>query len=364
MRKLLLILLMSALTAPVAMSAPLVVSQDNDAGTISVFRADGDEAILTQNARQDYRPYIHPIVAPDGKGILTEYQPRHHPHQTGLYWGFKNVNERDYFHNPEGTHWQRVSATVLNAKSSEAYPDVEWRTVYNLLDEAGNAVLRDTQTWKMREEGDEYVLELTWNGEALTDITIGQEHYSPLFLRMPWKRDINGEANNSMRDSDSRAEGKRAVWLDVGIQVDGRDDAAHIAIFDHPENRSFPQPWRVDKQLGVGPASSRLGAWDIPKGETAVYKHQLRVYTGRMSDVGLTADWSAYAQDQSGILSSQWRLAQQEGFEAEFLTCPECCRSAAVRSLSKANVSMVCRPAKSWRTASPTFPKAAASFRT
>ncbi|MEL7187023.1 MAG: DUF6807 family protein, partial [Pseudomonadota bacterium] len=275
MRKVYFILLVAVLMSPVANGAPLVVTQDREAGTISVFRSGESEPILTQNAREDFRPYVHPIVAPDGNGILTEHQPGHHPHQTGLYWGFKNVNERDYFHNPEGTHWRRVSATVLNPKTSDAYPDVEWRTVYDLLDEAGNAVMRDTQTWKMREEDDEYVLELTWNGEALTDITIGQEDYSPLFLRMPWTRDVNGEANNSMRDSNSGAEGKRAVWLDVGMQVEGRDaddGRAHIAIFDHPENRSFPQPWRVDYQLGVGPASSRLGAWDIPQGETAVYK--------------------------------------------------------------------------------------------
>ena len=155
MRNILLIPATLLLLANVAISAELVVQQDKDAGTISVLRAGDSEPILTQNARQDYRPYMHPIVSPDGKGVLTEYQPGHHPHQTGLYWGFKNVNERDYFHKPEGTHWQRVSATVLNAKTTEAYPDVEWRVVYNLLDESGDAVMRESQTWKMREEAGE-----------------------------------------------------------------------------------------------------------------------------------------------------------------------------------------------------------------
>ena len=40
----------------------------------------------------NHRPYIHPIVSPDGKGILTEYSPGHHKHQTGLYWGFTRIN--------------------------------------------------------------------------------------------------------------------------------------------------------------------------------------------------------------------------------------------------------------------------------
>src|SRR5690606_14292709 len=79
---------------------------DADEETISVFREDGTEALLTQHARADFRPYIHPIVAPDGKGVLTEYSPGHHKHQTGLYWGFTRVNGRDYFHNPSEGYWR------------------------------------------------------------------------------------------------------------------------------------------------------------------------------------------------------------------------------------------------------------------
>ncbi len=89
--------------------------------------------ILTQNARPDARPYLHPIAAPDGKGVLTEFSPEHHKHQTGLYWGFTRVNGRDYFHNPQGEYWRRVSATVTAASGDE----VRWQTVYDLLDEAG-----------------------------------------------------------------------------------------------------------------------------------------------------------------------------------------------------------------------------------
>lgn len=91
----------------------LRIEHDENAGTISVFRAGEQEAILTQNAREDLRPYVYPIVAPDGKGVLTENSPGHHTHQTGLYWGFTRVNDRDFFHNPGGDYWQRVSAGII-----------------------------------------------------------------------------------------------------------------------------------------------------------------------------------------------------------------------------------------------------------
>jgi hypothetical protein len=31
---------------------------------------------VTQVARPDFRPYLHPLRAPDGRGVLTEGCPR------------------------------------------------------------------------------------------------------------------------------------------------------------------------------------------------------------------------------------------------------------------------------------------------
>jgi Family of unknown function (DUF6807) len=125
----------------------LAIEQDERAGTISIFRAGSRTPIVTQNAGPDFRPYLHPIAAPDGGGVLTEDSPGHHKHQTGLYWGFTRVNGRDYFHNPGGDYWRRVSASVLPPDGD----DVRWQTVYELLDESGAGILTETQQWSMRE---------------------------------------------------------------------------------------------------------------------------------------------------------------------------------------------------------------------
>jgi putative membrane-bound dehydrogenase-like protein len=304
-----------------AQATELSIRQNGD--TLSVYRAGQEEPILTQNARSEHRPFIHPIIAPDGQGVLTENGHPGDPHQTGLYWGFTRVNGRDFFHNYKGSHWHRISASILKPNSSPTDLNVRWQTVYDLLDETGEPVMRETQVWTMRELDGEYILELEWSGTANTDITIGEWNYGGLFLRMPWRQGMNAEAVNSVRQSNDRAEGKRAVWLDMGIQVKGRDDRAHIAIFDHPDNDGHPLPWRVDTHLGVGPARARLGDWTIDAGETATFKHQLNVYTGDLSDVGLTEKWGEYVGNQKGIPSAQWGLAQSEGFEAEFLTADE-----------------------------------------
>ncbi|HET7178172.1 MAG TPA: DUF6807 family protein, partial [Chryseosolibacter sp.] len=135
---------------------------NREGDVINVFRNGDDDPVLTQHAQRDFRPYIHPIVAPDGNGVLTENSPDHHKHQTGLYWGFTRVNGRDYFHNPTGDYWKKVSADVMQDSGAV----VKWKTVYDLLDENGQPVMRETQNWSMRQSDGKYVLDLEWRGQA------------------------------------------------------------------------------------------------------------------------------------------------------------------------------------------------------
>jgi len=258
----------------------LRLERNEVSGTIKVFDGSRKEALVTQHARPDFRPYLHPILAPDGKGILTEYQPGHHKHQTGLYWGITRLNGRDYFHHPEGGYWKRNSFRTIKDKG----PTVSWETVYHLLDEKGQSVLAETQQWEMKASDKQYILDLTWNGLAIKEITIGKYNYGGLFLRMPWRKGIEGAAVNAEGHRNQQAEGKRSSWVDVGLKVDGREDFAHIAILDHPKNTDYPQPWRVDHQLGVGPVRARFGDWKIEKGKTETIRHRILVYTGPLNE--------------------------------------------------------------------------------
>jgi putative membrane-bound dehydrogenase-like protein len=303
----------------------LTIRHDAQAGTISVFRAGGTEPILTQHARPDTRPYLHPIAAPDGRGVVTEYSPAHHKHQTGLFWGFTRLNGRDYFHNPQGDYWRRVSASIIDDKGDAAgekeAEEVRWQTVYDLLDAAGSPIMTETQRWSMRERNGAFVLDLEWRGEAKTDLTVDKYDYGGLFLRMPWREGIAGEVVNAARQRNERAEGQRAMWIDVGMQVEGRADPVHVAIFDHPANTGHPQAWRVDAQMGVGSASTRTAGWTLAKGRTEIIRHQLLAYTGALNDVEMTSAWAEFSGSNSSYATSAlWTIAQREGRDAKFLT--------------------------------------------
>ena len=286
---------------------------------LAVHSASGGEPLLVQNALPDFRPYLHPVAAPDGRGFVTEFSPDHHRHQTGLYWGFTRLNGRDYFHHPEGDYWRRAAVEVI----APAGNVVRWRLVYDLLGERGETVLTETQDWSMRLDSSGYVLDLEWRGDAHVDVTVGEYDYGGLFLRMPWQPGIEGFAVNAARQRNRFAEGKRAMWLDLGIRVPGRDDLAHVAIFDHPDNEGFPHPWRVDGQLGVGPVRARLGDWTIDEGQSETIRHRMLVYTGAHRE--LRGAWEAYAglEGQTYSTAALWGLAQEEARDAEFLSPDE-----------------------------------------
>jgi putative membrane-bound dehydrogenase-like protein len=319
---------------------------NQEEGTISVFKGNESEPILVQNALPNFRPFLHPIAAPDGNGLVTQYSPAHHKHQTGLYWGFTRVNGeaiaqdsvkswfykkdktaeqkaalgRDFFHNPGEGFWNRISFTVIDSIGET----VKWQTVYHMLDEKGNPIMEETQTWSMQQNENEFNIDLEWQGKAIEEVTIGEYEYGGLFLRMPWKEGIKGEVVNFARQKNERAEGQRALWVDAGMQVEGRDDLAHVAIFDHPENAGFPQTWRVDNQLGIGPVRARMGDWKILKGETETIKHRIHVYTGELNDLKLTEKWKEYIGDDNLYATAGlWNIARKEGRNAKFLTADE-----------------------------------------
>jgi lysophospholipase L1-like esterase len=286
--------------ATMAQAGTLTLRQDEATHTISVYRENVAEPIVTQNAKPDMRPYLHPMVSPDGKSVLTEYSPGHHPHQTGLYWGFTRVNGRDYFHNPANGYWRKVSDKLIAAKGES----VKWSTVYHLLDGAGQPIMTETQEWTMRDSGNRYVLNLVWTGEGLVDITVGRYDYGGLFLRMPWRDGMEGAAINSNGKRNSDGTGQTAAWVDVGMKLEGRSDQAHVAIFDHPKNSGYPLPWRVDAQLGIGPCRAIAGDWTIPKGKSEIIRHQFFVYTGDFKEETIKEAWQKYSDQKTAAAAT------------------------------------------------------------
>jgi len=265
---------------------------------ILVFRAGHAEPSLVQSAAPDQRPFIHPIVAPDGRGILTEDAPAHHPWQHGLFVGMNDVNGAGFWleglreaqRAADGTfHPRPLASPKADGAGARWSVETEWRAP------GGAPLLDETQAWRLVDERATLALDMEWTLRARTDLRFGEYAYGGLFLRMPYRREWGGEALNSESQDATGAEGQRARWVAVSMPVEGRPDAAGLAILDHPSNPDHPVPWRVDSQLGICPSRSIAGAWQLAAGEATSSRYRVLAFTGPIQEPWVESQWQAFA---------------------------------------------------------------------
>ena len=263
---------------------------------IEFTRGEAGPALLTQHAAPHKRPFIHPILAPDGVGVLTEDAPPHHPWQHGLYVGLNDVNGVGFW--GEGLTGNPKDGTFHPAPLAPARLDgstAQWDVVTEWRAPDGAPLLTETQAWSFTDCGTAYNLDLAWTLRAAVDLTFGKYAYGGLFLRMPFRAAGGGMALNSGGLSGPGAEGQRARWVAVAMPIAGRADSAGMAIFDHPSNVEHPVPWRVDGQLGIAPSHCIAGSWRLARGSASQNRYRVRVYCGGIVPAALDAQWKAFA---------------------------------------------------------------------
>lgn len=252
--------------------------------SISFRREGAAEDLVVQHAPPDARPYLHPLRAPDEKGILTEDRPSHHLWQHGLYVGLNDVNGvgfwmeglSEYCRKTDGTfHPQPLATPEVSGGTAR------WAVVTEYRDPAGATMMTEEQRLTLRVTADEYVLDLDWALTAATDLRFGRYDYGGLFLRMPWREDVAAATLTSEGvTAQPEAEHHRARWVAAWMNIEGRDGPAGIAIMDHPGNPDHPVTWRVDGQYGFGPNRCVAGPWELKKGERTLSRYRILPFCG------------------------------------------------------------------------------------
>lgn len=253
---------------------------------IDIFIGDAIAPCIVQSTAPNCRPFIHPLLAPDGRTALTEDAPAHHPWQHGLYTGMNDVNGTGFWtegryekhHAIDGSfHPLPLAAPQVNGDHVTWTVRCEWRS------QAGEALLMEEQRWLAQNtslEGTCFV-DLSWTLTAQVDLTFDRYDYGGLFLRMPFRKARGGEVINSAGQRNADAEAQRAHWCAVAMPMDEDGTWAGVALFDHPSNMQFPTPWRVDNEMGIGPSPCIAGAWHLLAGESRCFRHGVLPFMGR-----------------------------------------------------------------------------------
>ena len=170
----------------------------------------------------------------------------------------------------------------------------------------------------MREQGETYVLDLTWKGPGANRtsplantitavcscVCLGDEgsmaKSSTVLVKPTPERKVNAPSGSTSACRSRDA----TTWHTLRFLIIRR-----IPAFRNRGGSTARWAW--------GPVRARLGDWKIEKGESATIRHRFVVYTGDLNDVELTDRSSKYSGKGASV---QWGLAQQEGRAAEFLT--------------------------------------------
>lgn len=280
------------------LTAPLV-SQLSPT-SLSFRRSSAPRDLVVQNAVANHRPFIHPLLSPNGDGEVTENQPGHHLWQHGLYVGLNDVNGIGYWEEGlgknaphDGTfHPEPLTAAQILGRTAS------WKVVTEWRDPQGRPLLRETQAWQLTDEGKSYHLDVIWTLTAVRDLRFGASKYGGLFLRMPY-RPATGAVVFASTGATAREEIEQrcAKWVALAMPIPGRENPSYcgIALLDHPTNAVHPTPWRLDSAYGLSPSRCIAGAWSLGAGDASSARYRVFVFSGKPDRTSVDESWRQFA---------------------------------------------------------------------
>ncbi len=262
------------------------------------------------------RPFVHPVTTPAGH-VLSRDAPEDHWWHHALWFTVKYVNGENF--------WEEFDefGLLVQAEPPElrtdddgrvhARSDISWQRpggAQVAVQEVCDLVVStsdDTTTcdWDVRlvpalDTVFDRTPFTTWGGYGGLTLR-GRGDWHDTELRLP-----DGDAR-------PRVLGDRAEWLALEGPLatkSGNDAEVGIALFDHPDNPTFPTPWYASTKAdtygdeGWSNFANAAFLWEGPvevaAGDTLRLRHRVLTHDGRWSTERLQQEWSAWAAGETG----------------------------------------------------------------
>jgi hypothetical protein len=275
--------------------------KDDPGGWISI-QAPGREVTRYHTgapAEKHKKPFFYPLNA-HSVNVLREYpigpgkdgETKDHPHHTGMYHAFGEVNGKEY--------WSKLPITpkkILKKESGPAYARI-------VAENAWGEDLVETQDVMILNAGEDAVVDwtITLKGTSgptvfAKDIKAAKEGSFALRLAAGLSETPAKGAKdfglNMMSDSKGN-KGENAIradsapWVDYTGQVD--DKKVGVTVMNHPSSFRYPTTWHV-RAYGLFAANPWIlkGENTLPVGETLLLRYRVYVHEGN-STLGKVAD--------------------------------------------------------------------------
>jgi hypothetical protein len=241
-------------------------------------------------AEKHKKPFFYPLLA-EGVNVLREWpvgegrpgEAKDHPHHTGLYHAFGEVNGREY--------WSKtpiVPRKILKRESGPAYARI-------VAENAWGEDLVETQDVSILNVGNDAVIDWTLTLKAgsapvvfAKDIKLAKEGSFALRLaaglsEVPAKgaKDFGlglmTDAKGNKGENSIRAD--RAPWVDYAGEVDGKK--VGVAVMNHPSSFRYPTTWHV-RAYGLFAANPWItqGENTLAPGDSLTLRYRVYVHAG------------------------------------------------------------------------------------
>ena len=238
------------------------------------------------------RPFVHPLVAPNG-GVLSVESPADHPWHHGLWFAIKLVNGENFWEEYGEFGCLATVDVVRREGGATECASIEWRRP-----ETSTVVIDETRSISFLQlSNDAYALD--WRVELTPRVDVQFDRtpfttwggYGGLTLR--GAPDFTDTVLTNPWGTHERILGDRSAWcaLDgMATTTDGHRVLAGLVMIDHPSNANFPTPWYASTRAatyGDGWANFFNAAflWDGPltvaADQTMVREHRVVVHSGQ-----------------------------------------------------------------------------------
>lgn len=252
------------------------------------------------------KPFCFPLVGPNGK-VLTrgfpvapcEVETRDHPHHKGFWVAHGDVNGHDLW-SERGKIIHRAFEVI---ESGSLFGRLRAR--HDWVGRDGRKVCEAVQELRFYALPNVRLVDLTQTFLATEgDVHFGDTKEGFVAIRIPDALTVTrgtGHILLATGERDRDAWGKRARWCLYYGTLD--DVPVAIAFFDHPQNRSFPNPWHVRdyglfangpfgrKDFGLPPEDV---GW-LPKGEQLTLRYRILLFAYYPTPDELNTLWAGFA---------------------------------------------------------------------
>jgi hypothetical protein len=289
------------------------------------------------------KPILYPLLAPDGTTLTRGNPPlpgerTDHPHHTGLWFNYSNVNNIDYWNNSDAIKpdarakygsidHDRIVSSKSGPTSGELVTESTWDPASDVPSVGSNQqppIIHQTTRYvfsKLTIDGKPArAIDMTVTLNALTQVVFHDDKDGMLGIRVAHflesataapetLRDANGiatpvaaataGASGVYRTSEGKvgaaAWGTRGKWCELSATTpDGKPET--IAVLDHSANPNYPTYWHArDYGLfavnplgahGFDPKTPALN-FTIEKGTSATFHYLIIFISGTVTDADL-----------------------------------------------------------------------------